>query len=77
MCSDKALSNTAASCVVVFLRVVDSSVAGRHGTLHDDNLLGFPHAQHRHTRNLRVGIILRGAIDSVVCCGERNKKIQY
>lgn len=59
--------------VGIFLQenwIVDSSIASRQRSLHDDHSLRIPHAQDRHASNLTVRVIFCGTIDSVVGCKE-------
>mmetsp|Transcript_14601 Transcript_14601/g.23788 ORF Transcript_14601/g.23788 Transcript_14601/m.23788 type:complete len:376 (-) Transcript_14601:936-2063(-) len=53
---------------VVFVEdwVIYTSISGRHGALHEDDLLGLPDLDDRHAGDTAVGIVLRCAVDRVV-----------
>src|SRR5699024_9059271 len=46
--------------------VLHSGVAGGHGAFEHDDVAGFPHVQHRHSRDRAGGVFGRGGVDRVV-----------
>mmetsp|Transcript_4605 Transcript_4605/g.7002 ORF Transcript_4605/g.7002 Transcript_4605/m.7002 type:complete len:334 (+) Transcript_4605:83-1084(+) len=51
--------------------IIHSSIPSGETALHDNHLLGIPHTKHGHASNLRVGIVLGGRVDSVVCSNHK------